>query len=133
MDELMTMNPGLEGRFPYKFHFEDYSADQLMQIAMGLLNKDQYVLTDEASCLLWQVIRNTVAHRMRTFANARWMVQFIRNGIIPAMADRLIEGGYAVDKETYQTIVAEDIRKAETIGVGAKENEPSRNIVGFRA
>ena len=133
MDELMTMNPGLEGRFPYKFHFEDYNADQLMQIAMEMLKKDQYVLTDEASSLLRQVIRNTVAHRTRTFANARWMVQFVRNGIIPAMADRLIEGGYAVDKETYQTIVAEDIRKAETIGVGAKENEPSRNIVGFRA
>lgn len=133
MDELMTMNPGLEGRFPYKFHFEDYNADQLMQIGMGILNKDQYVLTDEASCLLWQVIRNTVAHRTRTFANARWMVQFIRNGIIPAMANRLIEGGYAVDKETYQTIVAEDIHMAETIWIGSKVDKPLRNTVGFRA
>lgn len=133
MDELMTMNPGLEGRFPYKFHFEDYNADQLMQIAIDTLKKDQYVLTDEASSLLRQVIRNAVARRTRTFANARWMVQFIRNGIIPAMADRLIEGGYAVEKEAYQTIVAEDIRKAEAIRMGSKENEPPRNIIGFRA
>ena len=30
MDAMLNTNPGLTGRFPYKYRFADYNADQLM-------------------------------------------------------------------------------------------------------
>ncbi|MGZ7142776.1 AAA family ATPase, partial [Streptococcus pyogenes] len=32
MKQLLESNPGLKSRFPYIFHFEDYSPEQLMNI-----------------------------------------------------------------------------------------------------
>ena len=39
MDKLMSMNPGLVGRFPYRFHFSDYTADELFDNGSICLNK----------------------------------------------------------------------------------------------
>ena len=56
MDAMLNSNPGLMGRFPYKYRFSDYDADQLMEIALHLLAKDDYILSDED-----QVIQDTTA------------------------------------------------------------------------
>lgn len=77
------------GRFPYKYRFSDYDGNQLMEIALHLLAKDDYILSDEAQTVLRQKISDTLAQRTKNFSNARWVEQFIRNGVIPAMANRL--------------------------------------------
>ena len=89
MDAMLNSNPGLMGRFPYKYRFSDYDADQLMQIALHLFAKDDYILNDEAQVILHQKICDTLSQRTKNFGNARWVEQFIRNGIIPAMANRV--------------------------------------------
>ena len=89
MDAMLNANPGLMGRFPYKYRFSDYDGNQLMEIALHLLAKDDYILSDEAQDVLRQKICDTLAQRTKNFSNARWVEQFIRNGIIPAMANRL--------------------------------------------
>lgn len=133
MEAMLDTNPGLAGRFPYRFHFSDYNADQLMQIALSILEKDEYVLTDEARVLLHKTIRAAVAHRSRTFANARWVEQFIHNGVIPAMADRLNRGEHAFDAATYQTVEAADVEAAHAVMNRDSECGAKRNFVGFRA
>ena len=89
MDAMLNSNPGLMGRFPYKYRFSDYDADQLMEIALHLFSKDDYILCDEAQVILHQRICETLSQRTNNFGNARWVEQFIRNGIIPAMANRV--------------------------------------------
>lgn len=89
MDAMLNANPGLMGRFPYKYRFSDYDGNQLMEIALHLLAKDDYILSDEAQTVLRQKISDTLAQRTKNFSNARWVEQFIRNGVIPAMANRL--------------------------------------------
>lgn len=89
MDAMLNSNPGLMGRFPYKYRFSDYDADQLIEIALHLLAKDDYILSDEAQAVLRQKIGDTLSQRTKNFGNARWVEQFIRNGIIPAMANRV--------------------------------------------
>jgi hypothetical protein len=112
MDAMLSTNPGLCGRFPYKYRFKDYTAEQLMEIACKVLQRDEYVLTDEARKELMADIQLTLAQHTRNFGNARWVEQFIRNGIIPALADRISEQGIDDSPEAYQTVVAADIQEA---------------------
>ena len=127
MAAMLSTNPGLQGRFPYKYHFEDYSAEQLTEIACRLLIHDDYILTEDATTLLKTSIAETYSQRTQNFGNARWVEQFVKNGIIPAMADRILIS----NSKNYQHIEADDIRKAyekfnlQAIGFG------TRNKVGF--
>ena len=127
MDAMLNTNPGLTGRFPYKYRFADYNADQLMEIAFRLLRRDDYILSDEATSLLRNSVIQTLSQRTPNFGNARWMEQYIRNGIIPAMADRLATSG----SDDYQHIEASDVQKAyEKFNPMATELKPRRKV-GF--
>ena len=129
MDAMLNTNPGLMGRFPYKYKFTDYDADQLMEIALRLLKRDKYLLTDEATAQLKASIGQTVNQRTANFSNARWVEQFVCNGIIPAMADRLAE----TNSDDYQHIEAADVRRAyEKFNPKATELKPHRKV-GFSA
>ena len=129
MDAMLNTNPGLMGRFPYKYRFSDYSPEQLMEIALRLLERDAYLLTEEAAAVLKETIVQTYKSRTSNFGNARWVEQFVRNGIIPAMADRLA----ATVSDDYQHIEASDVRRAyEKFNPKATELKP-RQKVGFSA
>ena len=87
-------------------------AEELMEIGENLLAKDEYKLTDEARDLLLQAIREAASSRSESFGNARWVEQFVRNGIIPALADRVSCSPHPFSKIDYQLIEAEDVRIA---------------------
>ena len=129
MDAMLNSNPGLMGRFPYKYRFSDYDADQLMEIALHLFEKDDYILSDEAQDVLHQKICDTLSQRTKNFGNARWVEQFIRNGIIPAMANRVTLDAI----KDYQHIQTSDIEE------GYKKFNPRmielkpRHQVGFNS
>jgi len=129
MDAMLNSNPGLMGRFPYKYRFSDYDADQLMEIALHLFEKDDYILIDEAQDVLHQKICDTLSQRTKNFSNARWVEQFIRNGIIPAMANRVTLDAI----KDYQHIQTSDIEE------GYKKFNPRmielkpRHQVGFNS
>lgn len=133
MDALMSMNPGLLGRFPYKFHFPNYTAEELMQIAEKLLSADQYELTPEASDLLLLTIRNAVSIRHNRFSNARWVEQFVKNGIIPAIANRVTASPHAIGRLAYQRIEADDVRTAAEKFSQKTIELKHRNSIGFCA
>ena len=129
MDAMLNTNPGLLGRFPYKYRFSDYDPEQLMEIAIRLLERDAYILTDEAAAVLKDSIDKAYKSRTANFSNARWVEQFVNNGIIPAMADRLA----ATSSDDYQHIEVSDIRKAyEKFNPKAVELKPRRQV-GFSA
>ena len=39
MQQMLRTNPGLQERFPLQFYFDDYNADELMEMAHRLLQK----------------------------------------------------------------------------------------------
>ena len=108
MDAMLNTNPGLIGRFPYKYQFKDYDAEQLFAIACRLLQHDDYRLSPESEAVLRECIAKAYAQRDDNFSNARWVEQFVGNGIIPAMASRLS----LIASDDYQTIHVDDIRQA---------------------
>ena len=132
MDKMMNVNIGLEGRFPHKFHFEDYTADELMQIATTTLVKSDYMLEADAHDMLMEGIIETCANKDSHFSNARWILQTVANGILPAMSTRIMNGASVLDRETLSTIKAEDVAIAlsEFKYVPAM-SIPRRNRIGF--
>ena len=131
MQTMLSTNVGLAGRFPYRYHFDDYSAEQLMEIARRLFERDDYLLTPEAAQELQKAITLAISQKPANFGNARWVEQFVRNGIIPAMADRI----YATGSDDLQHIEAIDIRKAfEYFKPKTIELKPARHrVAGFSA
>lgn len=131
MDVMLSTNPGLAGRFPYRYLFNDYSIEQLMMIARRLFEREDYILSDEAEKELEKSISQTLQQKIPNFGNARWVEQFVKNGIIPAMADRVFSTGC----DDFQRIEVSDIVKAfEKFGpmaIALKSNH--RKVVGFGA
>ena len=127
MDAMLNSNPGLMGRFPYKYRFSDYDATQLMEIALHLFAKDDYILSDDAQAMLQQKISDTLAQRTKNFGNARWVEQFIRNGIIPAMANRVTLQSI----KDYQHILTSDVEEGyQKFNPRVIELKPRRQV-GF--
>ncbi len=129
MDAMLNSNPGLSGRFTYKYRFNDYNAEQLMEIACNLFNRDQYVLTDEAKDMLTETISETVSQRTKNFGNARWVEQFVKNGIIPAMADRVI---HAATRDYQHILVSDVVEGYKRFNPNVIELKPRRKV-GFSA
>ena len=63
MMEMLETNSGMKGRFPYHFKFDDYNAEELMQIARNLLKDSDYVMTQDAEKLLEETVKDAVIHK----------------------------------------------------------------------
>ena len=139
MDAMLDSNPGLRSRFPYRYQFDDYDAAQLMEIARHLLEKEDYILTDEADAELRKAIEQTLKMKLPEFGNARWIEQFVHNGIIPAMANRVVSAVNVDAASTpvadFQRIEASDVMSAfERLKPKTASLKPHRKVVsGFSA
>ena len=131
MDMLMESNSGLKGRFPYRFSFEDYTAEELIMIGKNLLEKNDYELSPEAEQLFCTIVRETVRAKDRNFSNARWVEQFIRNRILPAMAERIVHQHLRADKEYYRTVELVDVQTAHAIEKEKNASPAPRTPIGF--
>ena len=112
IERMLDVNPGLNGRFPHRFNFDDYSAQELMLIAEQLIESEQYKLTNDARRRLHESIAESLEHKNKNFSNARWITQYVVNGIIPEVANRLISSECALDVEAFQTITIDDVNHA---------------------
>lgn len=73
MDSFLKTNPGLVSRAPNRFEFEDYTANEIIQLGELLLKKDEFVLEDAEyySKQVAKAYRNTLDK-----SNGRWIRNF---------------------------------------------------------
>ncbi len=71
MRKFMDTNPGLASRFTKKINFEDYSAEELMEIFNRQVNKKKLKLDVEAEDNLLKFFKNMYLSRDKNFGNAR--------------------------------------------------------------
>jgi probable Rubsico expression protein CbbX len=107
METFFRSNPGFSSRIAHHIDFPDYSADELGQIAEGMLERMQYHFDATAKQAFDEYIkrRQSLPH----FANAR----SVRNALDRArlrQASRLCGIAGNVDAEALSTISGEDIR-----------------------
>lgn len=71
--QFINANPGLQSRFNRYIHFDDYSAEELVEIYQFNLRKYEYQLTPDALDTLRQVIEKAVTNKDKHFGNARYV------------------------------------------------------------
>ena len=110
MNRMLEANPGMKSRFPYVFHFEDYTPTELMQIGKVVLEREQYKMTPEAEKKLAKYIINEYDHKDEHFGNGRFVTRLITTHIIPSLSNRLLsKNSNNISVEEMSTIEACDI------------------------
>ena len=113
MQEMLRSNPGLRDRFPLKFHFEDFSEEELVKVALGLASERQYRFTPRAEVQLRRIVHQAYQERDAHFANARWVHNLFEQGIEKCMAFRVMSGPKTLEKWAYSDILEQDVMEAE--------------------
>jgi AAA+ superfamily predicted ATPase len=73
MKRFIDSNPGLQSRFNRYIHFADYTADELKQIFMLNVEKNQYLLEPEGEELLTKILNFAIEHKDKNFGNGRYV------------------------------------------------------------
>lgn len=112
MKKLLTLNPGLESRFPNRFEFPDFNVEELLMITERRINEYDYHFTDQAWDKYCQIL--TKAYQMRdpdTWGNARFVANQLER-IYIQHANRCV---HHIPKDISQmrTITADDIQPIE--------------------
>ncbi len=110
MQQFIESNPGLRSRFNRYIHFEDYTADELKQIFLSMLQRYDYILQEEGEQVLRRHFEQCVATKGKDFGNARY-VRNLFERTIKAQSVRLAAHS-STDKTQLATIIADDITSA---------------------
>ena len=105
MEEFVSKNPGLRSRIPFVIKFEDYSADELTQIAKSEASKKGFNITKDAEKKIKDIC--ALARENCEFGNGR----FSRNLVESAMmtyAMRVYGNSTAGFKDENCVLIAED-------------------------
>ena len=114
MEKMLQSNKGLQSRFPYTFHFEDYTEQELMEIALRTAQSSGYSFSDEAYDRLQELIHRELTQKTardgQHFGNARFITRLISTRIIPNMSRRVLSSEDAsVSAQYLSQIEASDI------------------------
>lgn len=110
MDYFLNTNPGLNSRFPIHMYFEDYTVEELAQIADVILTNRQYKLSGDARETLKRILRSSISESGSLEGNAR----FIRNMMEKAIRKQALRlsGNQILNREKLITIEKKDIIQA---------------------
>lgn len=90
MEEFLETNPGLSSRFPIKVHFDDYTLDELIEIAELMLEEREYELSQTAESKLYKILAKKRQKSGSERGNARTVRNLIERAI-RVQAMRVVE------------------------------------------
>ena len=120
METFFSSNPGLSSRVAHHIEFSDYTHDELVQIAAGMLAKDQYRFSPDAQEAFEEYL--TLRMSRPRFANAR----SVRNALERMrlrQANRLVAAGGDLGRDDLMTLTADDVR-------GSRVFDPDPPVTG---
>ncbi len=106
---FIDSNPGLQSRFNRYIQFDDYTADDLLEILRSNLKKSRYKIKRDAFEWMHSYIGRKVIMKDNRFGNAR----FIRNAfekIVQNQADRLAQQS-TINNDELTIITIDDVNK----------------------
>jgi len=130
MEVFLKSNPGLNSRFDRILKFEDYNAQELMEIAIKMFHDQQFILHDEARGHLLNYLEYMFNTKDKFFGNARTirtMVQeIVRNQNI-RLSQLSVTEWEGVDKNS---IILDDLK--DLIPENDRRKMFDRPRLGFR-
>jgi len=112
MQEFLAMNPGIQSRIGYTFHFEDYSAEELTRMYAEKMHKTGFVVDEDAIGRVRDIMEYFLD--VKNFGNGRFVNHVIQQ-TISQRANRDFT-------ENYRNIAAEDIPSIKTLIETAPNN-----------
>jgi SpoVK/Ycf46/Vps4 family AAA+-type ATPase len=107
MQEFLDSNPGLRSRFNKFIEFEDYTAQQEVEILESMAAKQEYVLTAEAKEKALGFFEKRIEAQLVSYANARDARNYFEKAIAN-QAGRIVSLEN-LDDETLKRIEAQDL------------------------
>ena len=109
MDRFLHANSGLESRFTYNLHIDDYNEIELMEIFKMFATKKQYELTPMAEAALMEKVTKMYMNKTRNFGNAR-DIRNLFDHTEQQLSIRVSKmAPENITTKTYQLILPEDI------------------------
>lgn len=110
MNQMLEHNAGLRSRIPEqnRFVFDDYTIDELMQIAELFCRQNNYELSDEAREKIRRRVEKEYSQKDNKFGNARFVNNLFKIEVIPAFSRR-VNALESVDATDLTLIKGEDV------------------------
>ncbi len=109
MEAFIRANPGIHSRFPIQLQFEDYTVDQLLEIAEVMVKERDYILSSAAKQRIKNYIYEEMNNPLRSFSNARlirnWIEKAVRNQAVRLLNESQVQN----NKQILMTIQQEDL------------------------
>lgn len=112
MEVFLDSNPGLKSRFSHYYYFQDYTPQELEEIALLEYNKNKLNLTPPAKSLLSKKLVDAYRSRTNSFGNARMVISVVNESKMN-MGIRLMknENVKELPAPMFAEITEEDIRE----------------------
>ena len=107
MEEFLDSNPGLRSRFNKFINFEDYTAEEEVEILINNCKKQEYMLSRDALEEARRFFTERVANKPEVYANARDVRNYLEKAI-SNQATRIV-GLKDVDKNILAMLEKEDL------------------------
>ncbi|MBM7613840.1 AAA family ATPase [Alkaliphilus hydrothermalis] len=108
MENFLKINPGLRSRFPIHMEFEDYSIEELVEIADSMVSEREYTLSLSARAKLYQILSQKRIREGVHSGNAR-LVRNLIEGAIRRHAVRLKDKSKCT-RDDLMTLMREDFK-----------------------
>lgn len=123
MEEFLQRNPGLRSRIAFHVPFDDYSTEELSEIADLIAKKKKMQLSEDATKKLGDIF--DCAREQVDFGNGRFVRSTLEKAMM-AQASRIVKNDMdTLNKTQLCTLIAEDIEMPEVM-------QNKRLKVGFR-
>merc|ERR1712046_179799 len=112
MKAMVAQNPGVRSRFPTVIDFADYSTQELLEIAHGMMKKDNFNLSSEAEEVITNMFSKITAKGGKDNGNGR-EVRNILEAARRKQALRLLEIEGKKSAEQLSQIELEDLAQGQ--------------------
>jgi Holliday junction resolvasome RuvABC ATP-dependent DNA helicase subunit len=115
MSRFIRSNPGLESRFNYFLHFDNYSAGELSSILKKLAADSDYELEEKATPLLLAHFNEEIRRQGAQFSNGRYARNLFEK-MITSQAARLGRLTGELDSRSLRILTTDDVSHALSKG-----------------
>lgn len=130
MKDFLKANSGLESRFPLRINFPDYSADELFNIGLKMIEGKGFVLAEESVKLFKEQIYILHKHSTAHSGNGRMVRNYI-DELIRNQSSRIATSD--VSSSEMNMILPEDIVVKKSVNTGFDLEKEFENVIGLES
>ena len=130
MKDFLKANSGLESRFPLRINFPDYSAEELFNIGLKMIDGKGFKLAEQSVSLFKEQICNLHKHATAHSGNGRMVRNYI-DELVRNQSSRIATSD--VSSSEMNTILPEDIVVKKSVNTGFDLEKEFENVIGLES